>query len=563
VTKDVLFSEADVRRAAGERSYDRGLDYVDAVADLEFYADEVTATVYGSDAYETVLMLDDGSVTGNCSCPYGQDGFFCKHLVATALAVLRQGDIGQQRATAAAKARSLESWLEELSRDDLLALVREQLSEDRGLRRRLELRAAAAHSDLGAVNERVRELLDARGTSQYGYIEYADSQAYSEQIDEVVIAIDGLIDAGHGAEAAAIARQALAAVAEALEQADDSDGYIGGSAYELGAAHACACAAAPVDPVELAAWLASFVLGAGQVLPDFAVGDYRDALGERGEAEYRRLITQAWRENPARWHEKYLMQELLRAAGDVDGLIAMYATDMLPGGYTHLMIAQELDQAGRTAEALEWADRGLREAAGGADARLVDYLAARYEAAGEVGKVLAVRQSAFDNGRTLVQYRALRDAARKAGQWDAVRKRALLRLQSDATGIRAHGRAGFGWGEGPVWISALIDDGDINAAWNAAEGTASPSQWLTLADLLSADRPADALPVYLRAIEPLRSLTGDAVYQQFAGLLIKIRDCHERLGTGPQFTGYLAMLRADQKRKRNLIRLLDQRGLRT
>jgi hypothetical protein len=354
VTMSALFSEADLRRAAGEKSYVRGLDYVDAIADLEIGADQVTATVYGTDAYEIVLILDDGSATGNCSCPHGRDGFFCKHLVATALAVLRQGDIPRQRAAAAAKARSLESWLEELSRNDLLTLVREQVSEDRGLRHRLELRAAAAGSDLGAVQARVRELLDARGVSQYGYIEYADTLAYSGQVDEVVIAINGLIDAGHGAQAAAIARQALAAVVEAMEQADDSGGYIGDSTHALAAAHARACAAAPGDPVELAGWLASFVLGGGQVLPDFATDGYRDALGERGTAEYRRLITQAWRGNPSGWHEKYLMQELLRADGDVDALVAMYAADMLPSGYTHLMIAQELDQAGRATAALEW-----------------------------------------------------------------------------------------------------------------------------------------------------------------------------------------------------------------
>jgi hypothetical protein len=44
-------------------------------------------------------------------------------------------------------------------------------------------------------------------------------------------------------------------------------------------------------------------------------------------------------------------------------------------------------------------------------------------------------------------------------------------------------------------------------------------------------------------------------------LLAKIRDCHERLGTGQQFRAYLAALRTDQKRRRNLIRLLDQHGL--
>jgi len=557
-----LFGEADLQRVAGERSFGRGQGYLDAVGDLEIGVGQVTATVYGTDAYEVVLDLGDDGVTGECSCPHGRESFFCKHLVAVGLTVLaRSGDVPAQQAAAAATARSLETWLDGLSRDDLLRLVREQVREDRGLRRRLELRAAAAGPDLSNVRARVGELLDVRGFSRYGSIEYADAQAYSSQVDEVVAVIDGLIDSRQAADAASIAGFALSAVLEALEQADDSDGWIGGSAQELADAHARACAAAPVDPVELAGWLAGFVLGDGQMLSDFDAGAYDDALGGHGWAEYRRLITQAWQENPSGWHEKYLLHELLRSAGDVDALVAMYAAELLPSGYTHLMIAQEFDEVGRADEALEWAERGLREAAGSLDARLVDYLAARYEATGAFGKALAARQNAFDSSRTLASYRALREAAGKAGQWEAVRERALQRLRSDAAASAAQSRAGFGWGEGPVWISALIDDGDVGAAWDAAAGVASDRQWLALADLISSDRPADALPVYLRAIEPLRSQTGDPIYQQAAALLGKIQYCHQQLGTAPEFAAYLAALRADQKRKRNLIKLLDQRGL--
>lgn len=75
------------------------------------------------------------------------------------------------------------------------------------------------------------------------------------------------------------------------------------------------------------------------------------------------------------------------------------------------------------------------------------------------------------------------------------------------------------------------------------------------------DSPERRQPVYLRAIEPLRSQTGDPVYQQVTALLSKIQYCHQQLGTAAEFAAYLAALRADQKRKRNLIKLLDQRGL--
>jgi hypothetical protein len=50
-------------------------------------------------------------------------------------------------------------------------------------------------------------------------------------------------------------------------------------------------------------------------------------------------------------------------------------------------------------------------------------------------------------------------------------------------------------------------------------------------------------------------------YQQILRLLVSARTCHEALGTMGEFDAYVAALRAAQKRKRNLMRLLDQHGL--
>ena len=194
VSDSAPFSEADLLRAAGERSYSRGLEYVDAVRNLHIGPGEITAKVYGTDEYEIVLDLDVDGVSGECSCPYGREGFFCKHLVAAGLTVLRQGgDLPQQRAAAAAKAQALDTWLDGLSRADLLALVHEQIREDQNMRRRLELRAAAAGSDQGDVQARVGELLDVSAVSRRGYLEYSDAKPYSSHIDQVVDVIDELV----------------------------------------------------------------------------------------------------------------------------------------------------------------------------------------------------------------------------------------------------------------------------------------------------------------------------------------------------------------------------------
>jgi hypothetical protein len=114
---------------------------------------------------------------------------------------------------------------------------------------------------------------------------------------------------------------------------------------------------------------------------------------------------------------------------------------------------------------------------------------------------------------------------------------------------------------GPVLIDALTDDGDIDAAWEAASGVATDEQMLRLAGASINARPADALAVYLKAIAPLYQLLGDDVYRRMATLLLSARACHEVLGTPDEFRRYLAVIRTDLKRKRNLMRILDENGL--
>ena len=105
------FTEADLKIVAGPRSYDRGLDYLSQVKRLDFDGQEITATVYGSDAYEVCLTVDgdrgrDVVLAGDCSCPFGQEGNFCKHCVATGLAALERAK-GRQAVPASHQERDL------------------------------------------------------------------------------------------------------------------------------------------------------------------------------------------------------------------------------------------------------------------------------------------------------------------------------------------------------------------------------------------------------------------------------------------------------------------------
>ncbi|MFB6613809.1 SWIM zinc finger domain-containing protein [Streptomyces sp. NPDC085524] len=135
MTHALGFTEDDLRRLAGARSFERGLGYLSEVSRLETGDEAITATVDGSDAYEVELAEDeDGGLTGWCDCSYGREGNFCKHCVAVGLTVLGQAEsVPQRRSAATARTRLLDDWL-----------------------------AVAVGADTGIVRERILSLLGTR-----------------------------------------------------------------------------------------------------------------------------------------------------------------------------------------------------------------------------------------------------------------------------------------------------------------------------------------------------------------------------------------------------------------
>ncbi|GDY79924.1 hypothetical protein SAV31267_094090 [Streptomyces avermitilis] len=509
------FGEDELRALAGTRSFERGSGYVDAVRGLEVGDGSVTAVVHGTDIYEVELALGAGAgVSGRCDCPYGQEGNFCKHCVAVGLTVLRQAEaIPRQRADARTRASGLEAWLTALSRDELLALVREQVADDRELRRRLELRAAAARSDFGTVRERVLALIDPRPFARYGYVTYADAAGYARQVAETADALCALTTSGQAARAVGLAEDAIRALGEAYEEIDDSDGVVGQAIAAVAGAHLEACGVARPDPERLAEWLVGHVLGEWNDATDLDPLDYADVLGQAGLARLRQLAAEARRRSPRGWAEKYLMERLAKAEGDVDALVALYMKDLVPSGATHLRIAEELGAAGRPEDALSWAERGLRDTVDEAhvDGRLVDYVCARYTRTGRKAETVAVRRDRLLAERSLAAYQQLRAAARAADCWETERAAALAALREGTRQERG------GWHRGPVLIDALLDDGDLDTAWREAADRADDRQWQQLADLSRETRPADALAVYLRLVELLKGPTGTASTSRWRG----------------------------------------------
>jgi hypothetical protein len=550
-------------------SYARGLGYLKNVEDLEVAAAGVAATVIGNEAYQVRLTFGNAragnsGVRGNCSCPFGAEGNFCKHCVATGLAALRSAgvfDSGTGRAAAAggrrARAGFLVSWLSSLSREELLTELLELAEHDPDARRRLEQRAGAAGSavaDLADLKGVIRKLIWVTEG-----IDYDEAPYYASNLLRAADVITEVIEAGRAAQAIELARDAIEWLRQCFGTVDDSDGDVGNAGFELLHVHLLACRAAPPDPVELAGYLCELCLTDDWGLVP-ALTSYARLLGDTGMSALREGVAAAYEASPDDFGTRNLMESLIEAEGDVDALIAFYATHLDQVGWQHLRIVNKLDEVGRAGEALDWAERGVR-AGPRPDARLVAYLVQRYTAARRLPDVVGLRRMLFAADGTLSNFRALRDAAVDAGAWEAEREAVLGTrgvLRKDAAAVR-----GTLWSQwaGPVLVDALIDDGDLTGAWEAARDVASQPQWVRLANASVSSRPADALAVYVKVIERLTQSTGDDIYRQIAAHLLSARACHAALGTTAEFRTYMQLLRVAQKRKRNLMKILDQNGL--
>jgi len=224
---DVLvagFGQSDLWQLAGQGSYERGEQYVDAVMDLRDVRDGVRATVQGSQLYEVQLSWAGGNLVGDCSCPAGSDDEFCEHCVAVGLVLVDEAESGDDAGGEPLSEDDLRDYLESLDHDALVDLLCEHADSDDLLHLKLTLRAAGDRDDpdVEVLRRQIDSSLRTRGSlSDEGGLDYASRAGY------IVEALDDLLDAGHTAEVVPLAKLVVDLVTEALERSDDSLGEIG------------------------------------------------------------------------------------------------------------------------------------------------------------------------------------------------------------------------------------------------------------------------------------------------------------------------------------------------
>ncbi len=303
--------DASLRQSSSAAIFQRGKAYatsgaVEVVNEDPMPEPALHAQVTGTDTYTTEVWIEDDAVAGSCDCPNAEDGWFCKHQVAVALvwrdrlaghavpsnasAPKRVSGVKRAR-TAEQKRQALHDFLHGQEGATLADKLLELADRDHDIARELQQwrKASELSNDPAELKTLISEML-APGR---GFIAWDESASYVRRAEAVLPLLEQARTRDAGA-AVALCLHALRRAWGVLQQADDSDGEIGGLCQAIGAEWVLSLKAAGPQK-------ASFGDTYLQVQLDDPFGCFdaaaaEAAIGEPAMTRYRSAVAERWRQ---------------------------------------------------------------------------------------------------------------------------------------------------------------------------------------------------------------------------------------------------------------------------
>ena len=559
-----------VANLAGPQTFKRGHQYfatsrvtsLDLDAQANDAACRVHATVEGDRKYLVTLAASGTTLTHSCDCPMGEKGDFCKHCVAAALAWLKVPKIAPAL-PAAPSGPNLQDAARFLAAEDKAVIIQTLLDwakSDAHLHERLLLYAARRTDPATAATTARKAFQDA--VRVRGYVGYRGASSWARDVDRATDLIEQLLTDGQAAAVIPICESALKSLASAVNHIDDSDGHFGSLSARLHDLHFQACTAAPPDPAALATRLFKLEFTSDYDVFHGAAQQYAQILGPVGLRAYRKLADKEWAKVPVRgpgdrrsdavsyFAITHIMKSLALACGDREELVAVMSRD-LSVAWRFVEIATIYRDAGDSANALLWAERGLAAFPQRTDYRLRSFLVQQYHACGRHQDAMNLAWAEFADHLSLEKWKLLEANAEIAHTWPEWRERALAFIRNRQLQAKV---------DHSLLVEIFLHEGHHQDAWHEANtGGCYDSLWLRLAALRAADYPAEAAAIYLRQATLFLAQISDGRYEETVTLLCKTASLMRRLGRSDDFAEQLAALRAQYKAKRNFTRLLDEK----
>ena len=220
--------ESYLKRLAGDRYFERGYKYFaeGAVIRLVVKGEQVSAKVQGAHEYRVKLWIEEKALRADCDCPVGMNGEFCKHCVAAGLSWLAHRESGEIDTIDTPGNVDIRGYLMAQGKGKLVNLLLERAEEDELFEQRLRMLAAKNGSNALAVAS-FRKAIDL-AIKRRRFVEYPEMRDYVRGIEAVADSMHGLLKDGHGEEVRGLTEYALKTTEQAMNDVDDSDGYMRG-----------------------------------------------------------------------------------------------------------------------------------------------------------------------------------------------------------------------------------------------------------------------------------------------------------------------------------------------
>jgi hypothetical protein len=220
-------------------------------------------------------------------------------------------------------------------------------------------------------------------------------------------------------------------------------------------------------------------------------------------------------------------------------------------------IIARLRAAGRDEEAVTWIDRavadGRTSSHGGGNSYWLNPsdVADTYRAIGRIDDAIAVLRADFVRQPTVQTYRILLDFAATLDRAETARAWALDHARELASG----------YGAGAVLVQLSLSEGDVDAAWEAADRYGPGWAWKELAAQGAKARPVAAADLYRPSLENDLRYPNSKLYPDIAATLAKMAKLYERGGHSADFALYIAQIRQDYGRRPSLMKAFKAKGL--
>ncbi len=561
-----MFNVSSLRALTGDAAYKRGERYFTEgrIQIEQSTADSVTGLATGSDVYRCRLSWKNQSIRHDCTCPVGDSGECCKHVVALALTYAAQSN---PQGIAPEAEDGLAGFIKSQPADWLVSTLLNIADQHPEIARQLNLqRQLSGKMNIAELKKTVSSLV-----GRAKFMDYRQSRNYAARVHELADFLDQLTKAGQADATLTLIEYAFPKLRAIYEQSDDSGGYLGGELAHIAKLYleaSNACSPLGDDyPRRLYKLMLEDEWGM------FNIKDFSPALGEKGLAEWQRLLEADWasqnanpsaEETTKQWRVNHMMEALAKQRGDVDFLLRIYSQD-LSNPYNYLQIVEMYLLHKRPREAMQWAERANK--AHPDDTRLRTKLAELYQSDGFSDEATALYWLNFLSHASPENYLTLKKSA--ANAWPDWRMRAMDAMITSEQHHFKNPKRFYQYGY-QQHSQRDLPDCSIRVACLLAEAKDNPDAitearealknhqcnlhpLLELADRIKQDHPEEAVRYMQAAVTQYMQISNNQNYQLAADLITKIKP----LMAGDAFNLYLEAIRKEYKAKRNFMAMLQ------